>query len=103
MPSALAARHRAGDVPKVLVVLKSKDDVGRLVRKSLVSNSYYNVSTDPEYADKSPAGRALQQLLEDDRTPEEQARDADRAAAEKVKRMEDDLRFKPTRPARRRR
>lgn len=90
---ALAARHRAGDVPEVLVVLKTKDDVGRLVRKSLVSNSYYNVSTDPEYADKSPAGRALQQLLEDDRTPEEQARDADRAAAEKVKRMEDDLRF----------
>ncbi len=60
---ALADAHDRGDVPDVLAGVKTKDEVYRLVRHGIVSNGYFHVASDHTFADKSPAGVALQNLL----------------------------------------
>ena len=68
---ALAACHRNGGAPKLLAGLRSKDEIARLVHKRLTSHGYYEVSTEPDYADHSPAAIELQALCDTLVTPED--------------------------------
>lgn len=61
---ALADTWDSGDVPEVLHDVKTKDAICRLVRHGIVSNSYYHVGSTHKYADESPAGKALQAILD---------------------------------------
>ncbi|MGB7735881.1 MAG: hypothetical protein WBL72_19550, partial [Thermoguttaceae bacterium] len=90
---ALAACHRNGGAPKLLAGLRSKDEIARLVHKRLTSHGYYEVSTEPDYADHSPAAIELQALCDTLVTPEEREAREEREAAAKIEKMVDNLRF----------
>lgn len=89
---ALAEAHRAGNVPAVLQDVTTKDEILRLVRKSTLGGGYYDVIPNPEYADNSGAGRALQAMIAP-RTAEQAKANADRQGKQELQRMIDDLRF----------
>ena len=62
---ALAVAWDAGTVPEILRGLKAKNQIVPLVRHGQVSNGYYHVASSHEYANKTPEGKALQQLLDE--------------------------------------
>lgn len=61
---ALADAHDAGTVPQELAHLRSKNEIAPLVRKRLESTSYYGRKEADDYADTTPAGRALQAMID---------------------------------------
>jgi protein-L-isoaspartate O-methyltransferase len=89
---ALADAYESDSVPPELANVRTKDAVHTLVRKSTLGGGYYDVIPDPEYADKSPAGRALQRLIERE-TAEQSARRAEREKAQEINRLEESVRF----------
>jgi len=69
---ALASAHEAGTIAPELAGLKSRDEIGGMVRKSTTGGGgYYSVIESPDYADKTPAARALQGMIEGN--PEQRA------------------------------
>lgn len=68
---ALADLQEQGTCPPVLADLKTKKDVEALVWTRGRSEGYYDYSDSGEYGDTSPAGLALQALI--DGTPEQRA------------------------------
>lgn len=99
---ALADLHDAGQVPAVLAEVKTKDDVRKLTRNRLDHPSYYTLIDSREYADTSPAGRALQKLIADHSDPAalaERKRLAEIAEAEARVRFQNIPGFFPTPPA----
>lgn len=86
---ALADGYERGDLPACLTALRSKTEIAALVYKGLESNRHGDHVPASEYQDKSPAGVALQQLIEARRT----AADGAREQAEEIRRMEEKLRF----------
>jgi hypothetical protein len=61
---ALADAHDAGTCPAELASLRSRNEIAPLVRKWLESPSYYARKEADDYADKTPAGRALQAMID---------------------------------------
>ena len=61
---ALADAHDAGTVPQELAQLRSKNEIAPLVRKWLDSPGYYSRREAADYADTTPAGRALQAMID---------------------------------------
>lgn len=61
---ALADAHDAGTVPAELAHLRSKNEIAPLVRKRLESPGYYSRRESDDYADTTPAGRALQAMID---------------------------------------
>ena len=90
---ALAAGHQAGNLPPILADLRMRPEVFQLMRKSLKHAGYYDVFEDDAYANTSPAAIALQQLVDGTTTATDQAADEARHKAEKIRRLEDQLRF----------
>jgi hypothetical protein len=93
---AMADAVEAGTLPKVLEGVKTKDQIATLVRKGLLGGGYYDVIPDPSYADKSPAGKALQGMIERaEMTPQQRAAAEERAKADRIRELEDKVRFSP--------
>ena len=62
---ALADAHENKTVPAELANLRTRDEIGAMVRKSATgAGGYYSVIEADDYADKSPAARLLQSLIE---------------------------------------
>lgn len=61
---ALANAHESGTVPAELAYINSKAQIEPLVYKGLEGGSYYEVIPSLHYRDNSPAGKALQALIE---------------------------------------
>jgi 16S rRNA G1207 methylase RsmC len=61
---ALADAHDAGTVPAELAALRTRKEIAPLVRKWLESPSYYARREADDYADTTPAGRALQAMID---------------------------------------
>jgi protein-L-isoaspartate O-methyltransferase len=63
---ALADHHQAGTVPASLAELRTKDEVSALVRKHVDSSKggYYSCIECDDYADKTPAARLLQGMID---------------------------------------
>ena len=62
---ALADAHETGSVPAELANLKTRDEIGNLVRKSTTGGGgYYSVIECPDYTNTTPAARALQTMIE---------------------------------------
>ena len=70
--SALADAHFDGTIPESLKALKTKDEIGGMVRKSTTGDGgYYSVIEADDYADTADAARLLQMMIEG--TPEQRA------------------------------
>ena len=89
---ALADAYDRGDVPAVLLSVKTKADVLDLMRLESERNSGYIKATD-RYWLETPASVALQQLVAAAETPEDAADKADRERRQKIEAMTDKLRF----------
>ena len=69
---ALADAHENGTIPESLSTLKTKDEIGGMVRKSITGGGgYYSVIEADDYSDTTPAARTLQGMIEGN--PEERA------------------------------
>jgi hypothetical protein len=90
---ALAAGHEVGTLPTMLSVLRTKDEILTLVRKSLRSVDCYHVCTENNYANSSPAAVALQALMESRMSPEDQAKADALKRGDDIRRLEDKVRF----------
>lgn len=71
----------------------TKDEIVRLVRYGTESNGYYDIHSTFKYADSSPAGLALQDLLERSLTQRSAAEQAEIEKQRKIDAMIDRLRF----------
>jgi phospholipid N-methyltransferase len=61
----LADAHEARTVPTELAGLKTRDEIGTMVRKSTTGGGgYYSVIEADDYTDKSPTARLLQGMIE---------------------------------------
>jgi GGDEF domain-containing protein/phospholipid N-methyltransferase len=90
---ALAAAHESGTVPKGLENLRTKDDIYRLVYKGVEGGGgYYDVIPSQEYANKTPQGKALQELMESS-GKETSAEKAAKGTASKISQLEADVQF----------
>lgn len=89
---ALADAHESGTVPSGLENLRTKDEIHLLVYKRTLGGGYYDVIPDPEYANKTPQGRALQSLMERHQNEPSEAR-AERERASKISQLEADVQF----------
>ncbi len=92
---ALADAHDAGTIPPELAGLKSKSVIAPLVAHGTASNGYYDIHSTGEYRDKSPTAVALQQLMEGNKTAANVQEDTERAAADKLRELEERVRFHP--------
>lgn len=90
---AIADAREAGTLPPILGDVKSPAQVAPLVRKGLENGGYYDVIPSQKYADSTPKGRALQELIDNVRSPEQRAADADRARADRVRELEQRVQF----------
>jgi len=90
---ALADAHAVGTVPKELTTLRTKAAILPLVSKHNVGTGYYDVVPSQDYSNTTPQGRAMQALIETSRTPEQQARDAEKARTDKIRELEDRVQF----------
>lgn len=65
---ALADAHEAGTVPAELAVLKTREQVGELVRKGIdhSKGGYYSCIEAADYAETTPAARLLQEMIAGD-------------------------------------
>jgi hypothetical protein len=90
---AMADAIEAGNLPKILVDIKTKDNIASLVRKGLEGGGYYDVIPSSEYADKSEKGIVLQNLLEKSLSGEQIEEQKKRAEAKKIKDLEETVRF----------
>ncbi len=88
----LAKAHDENVVPAILGDLRTKDEIGSLVRKGIKGGGYYDVIPDPEYADKSLRGRALQALIECETAEQTEAR-VKREKAQEIERLIEGVRF----------
>lgn len=83
---ALADARDNERLPISLVLLKTKDDIGRMVRKSTTGGGgYYSVIEADDYADTSPEARLLQGMIEGnpaERSERERLRKIDTLEAE---------------------
>jgi hypothetical protein len=83
---ALADAHEAGTVPASLATLKTRDEIGAMVRKSTTGGGgYYSVIESPDYANTTPAARLLQGMIEggaEERTERERIRKIEALKAE---------------------
>ncbi len=62
---ALAEKHSDGTIPESLASLRTKDDIGRMVRKSTTGGGgYYSVIEADDYHDTTPPARLLQDMIE---------------------------------------
>ena len=61
---ALADLHDSGNVPAILVSLLRPSQISPLVYKGQLGGGYYDVLPDPEYRDKSEAGKLLQSMID---------------------------------------
>ena len=91
---ALANAHERGDVPNELAGVRTKGEVAALVYRSITTTPdsggswYPTYVLETEYADKSPAGLALQQLGE--RPPRDERADRMFQLQDKIRRTEID-------------
>jgi hypothetical protein len=90
---ALALAHRSDKVPAVLAGIQTKAAIAPLVHKGLKSAGYYDVIPDSEYRDKTPAGLAMQALIDRQLSDADREADRNRRAAEELARLEDEVRF----------
>jgi phospholipid N-methyltransferase len=69
----LADAHEAGTIPTELTGLKTRDEIGAMVRKYVDGSKggYYSAIESLDYADKTPTARLLQDLIEGN--PEQRA------------------------------
>lgn len=93
---ALADARDAGTLPPELANIKTRNEITELVRRKMKSNGgYYDAYYElPEYEKSTPAAQALQSLIEN-KSPHQKAADAQREKAERVRKLEDDVRFTP--------
>ena len=78
---ALADMHDAATVPESLADLKTRDEIGAMVRKSTTGGGgYYSVIESPDYANTTPAARELQGMIE--------GNSAQRAERERLRKIE---------------
>lgn len=93
---AMADARDAGTLPAELANIKTRNEITDLVRRKMKSNGgYYDAYYEtPEYERSTPAAKALQSLIENT-TPQQKAADADRQKAERVRKLEDEVRFSP--------
>jgi len=89
----LAECWRIGQVPVILADVCTKDAISKLVRKSVKHIDYYNIATEPDYADKSAAGAVLQSMIESSKSPAELLEEQKREQAGKLETMIEKLRF----------
>lgn len=90
---AIADAIDAGNLPDILSTLRTKKDIEPLVYKGSLSGGYYDFIPDPNYRDKTPAGIALQRLLEETATEETKRKQTETARKQRIRDMEDRLRF----------
>ncbi|MHC4608240.1 MAG: methyltransferase domain-containing protein, partial [Planctomycetota bacterium] len=90
---AMADALDAGTLPAELEGITKKADIQTLVWKGLKGGGYYEVIPDPEYRDKSPAGKILQDMIEAAETPEAAEKRAKREKFEAIKKAEEKFRF----------
>ena len=84
---AIADAIDGGALPDVLANIKTKSDIATLVHKGLRGGGgYYDVIVDHDYRDKSPAGLAIQAMIDGTTDPE-------REEADRVRALEDKVRF----------
>jgi len=69
----LADAHESGKIPAELAGLKTRDQIGAMVRKSIDGSKggFYSCIESDDYAEKTPAARVLQGMIEGD--PEQRA------------------------------
>jgi len=79
---ALARAYDAGQVPYILLEIKTKAQVCEMMRTRGASQGYYDYRETDEFADKSPAAVALRELVDNVKS----SADVEREAAERRKR-----------------
>ena len=78
---ALADAHEHGTVPEILAELKTRDEIAGLVRKSTTGGGgYYSVIECDDFSNTTPAGRALQAMID--------GPSAERAERERLRKIE---------------
>jgi SAM-dependent methyltransferase len=90
---ALADAHDAGTIPAELAGLRTKAVIGPMVAHGIECRGYYDVVSTGMYRNTTPTAVALQTLMEVANTAAQREADAAQQATEKLRRMEDELRF----------
>lgn len=90
---ALADAHEAGNVPRELAALRSKDEIHRLVYQGTENGGYYDVIPSRErYANKSADAKKLQELM-DKKAPESSDAKAAKEKASHISQLEAQVQF----------
>lgn len=89
----LADAHDAGTITPELARLRTKAVIAPMVSFGLECRGYYDVVSTGKYRDTSATAVALQQLMEGAKTAVQREADATQQATDKLRRMEDELRF----------
>jgi hypothetical protein len=90
---ALADAHDAGTITPELSKLRTKAVIAPMVRHGLECRGYYDVVSDGKYRDTTPTAVALQSMMEGAKTNAQHEADAQQRATERLRQMENDLRF----------
>lgn len=90
---AMSTAIDTGNLPSELESITTKGIIETLVRKGLKPGGYYDVFPSDEYSNTSPGGKALQQLIEQGETPEEEATRQEREKTQAIDVAVDQIRF----------